>query len=270
VGAAVDVRLGETVNQAALGRGKGGGGVESVQPFESEGWAGTEADEPLDAGPILSLDAHGSVNAEPARALPGEHAGGIELFEQSVATEVAEDALLDDRLHVSDAIGRQVMGRVKLDLAVVGLAEDAVEDDEVVMRVDVEGGAEAMKEADSSELGVRRRSWARAPERGANRTQQDLEHGAGDAHVVMEVRTEALGEREHPLPCGHVWQHVVGEVGGNLAHAASVAGRADASALAGERDQPLVATVLTAGPSEAMGQNAALEVAPEVPLDPLR
>jgi hypothetical protein len=31
---------------------------------------------------------------------------------------------------------------VKLDLAVVGLAEDAVEDDEVVMRVDVEGGAE--------------------------------------------------------------------------------------------------------------------------------
>jgi hypothetical protein len=35
------------------------------------------------------------------------------------------------------------MGLVKLDLAVVGLAEDAVEDDEVVMRVDVEGGAES-------------------------------------------------------------------------------------------------------------------------------
>jgi hypothetical protein len=34
----------------------------------------------------------------------------------------------------------------------------AIEDDEVVMRVDVEGGAEAMKEAYGSELGVRRRS----------------------------------------------------------------------------------------------------------------
>ena len=159
---------------------------------------------------------------------------------------VAEDASLDDRLHLSDAIGRQVMGLVKRDLAVVGLAEDAVEDDEVVMRVDVEGGAEAMKEADGSELGVRRRSWARAPERGTNRAQQDLEYGTGDANVVVKVRTQAFGDREHPLPCGHVWQHVVGEVRGDLAHAASVAGGANASALARERDQPLVATVLTA------------------------
>lgn len=58
-----------------------------------------------------------------------------------------EDALRDNRLRVGDAIGRQVMSLVKRDLAVVGLAEDAVEDDEVVVRVDVEGGAEAMKEA---------------------------------------------------------------------------------------------------------------------------
>jgi len=45
------------------------------------------------------------------------------------------------------------------------------------------------EEADGSELGVRRRSGARAPERGANRAQQDLEHRAGDAHVVVEVGT---------------------------------------------------------------------------------
>jgi hypothetical protein len=128
------------------------------------------------------------------------------------------------------------MGLVKLDLAVVGLAEHAVEHDEMIVGVDVEGGAEAMKEADGSELGVRRRSWARAPERGANRAQQDLEYGAGDAHVVVKVRTQALGDREHPLPCGHVWQHVVGEVRRDLAHAPGVAGRAYASALAGERD----------------------------------
>ena len=50
---------------------------------------------------------------------------------------------------------------MKLDLAVAGLAEYAVEHDDVVMRVDVEIRAEAMKEADGSELGVRRRSWAR-------------------------------------------------------------------------------------------------------------
>jgi hypothetical protein len=37
------------------------------------------------------------------------------------------------------------------------------------MRVDDEGGAEAMKEADGTELGASRRSWAGAPERRANR-----------------------------------------------------------------------------------------------------
>jgi hypothetical protein len=98
-----------------------------VQPFEREGWAATVANETLDARPVLALDAHRGVDAEPARALPGEHAGGIELVEESLATEAAEDVLLDDRLHVGDAIGRQVIGLVKLDLAVVGLVEHAVE-----------------------------------------------------------------------------------------------------------------------------------------------
>ena len=67
-----------------------------------------------------------------------------------------------------------------------------------------------------------------------------------------------------------MWQHVVGEVCGDLAHPPGVAGGADAAALAGERDQPLVAATLTTGPGEAMSQNAALEVAPEVALDPFR
>jgi hypothetical protein len=99
---------------------------------------GTVADETLDPGPVLGLNAHGSVDAEAARALPGEHTGGIEVVEESLATEVAEDAFLDDGLHMSDAIGRQVIGLVKRDLAVVDLAEDAIEDDEVVVGVDVE------------------------------------------------------------------------------------------------------------------------------------
>jgi hypothetical protein len=185
---------------------------------------------------------------------------------------VAEDAFLDDRLHLSDAIGRQVIGLVKRDLTVAGggLAEDAIEDDEVVVGVDVERRAEAMKEADGSELGARRCSRAGASERGSNRAQEDLEHGTGDPHVVVEVGTQPLWHGEHPLPCGHTWQHVVGEVRGDLAHTPGVAGGANAAALAGERDQPLVAAALTAGPGEAMGQNAARQVAPEVALDPLR
>jgi hypothetical protein len=58
----------------------------------------------------------------------------------------------------ADVLGGQLVGLVELDLAAVVLAEDAIEDDEVVMGVDVERRAEAMKEADGSDLGVRRRS----------------------------------------------------------------------------------------------------------------
>jgi hypothetical protein len=138
------------------------------------------------------------------------------------------------------------------------------------VRVDVERRAEATKEAGGSELGVRRRSWAGAPERRADRPQEDLEHRARDTHVMAEVRTQAFGDREHPLPCGDLWQHVVGEVGSDLAHAPGVARRADASARTRERDQPLMAAILATGPGEAMGQDAALQAAPEIPLDPLR
>ena len=71
------------------------------------------------------------------------------------------------------------------------------------------------------------------------------------AHV--EVGTQALWHGKNPLPCGHMRQHVVGEVRGDLAHTPGVAGGANAAALAGERDQPLVAAALTPGPGEAMG-----------------
>ncbi|MEJ2372085.1 MAG: hypothetical protein P8Y07_14700, partial [Gemmatimonadales bacterium] len=89
-----------------------------------------------------------------------------------------------------------------------------------------------MKEADGSELGARRRCRTGAPERRANRAQEDLEHGTGDPHIVVEVGTQPLWHGENPLPCRHMWQHVVGEVRGDFAHAASVARRAYASALA--------------------------------------
>ncbi len=85
------------------------------------------------------------------------------------------------------------------DLAVAGLAEHTVEDDEVVVGVDVEGGAEAVKEADGSELAVRGCSGAPAPEGGADHPYEDLEYGAGDAHVVVEIGTQALQDGEHPL-----------------------------------------------------------------------
>ena len=175
-----------------------------MQAFEREGRACTVADEALDVRPVVGLDAHGGVDGEPARALPDEHAGGVGLVEEVVATEVAKDSSREASLQLTDLIGRHIAGLVKADFAAAGLAEHAVEDDEVVVRVDVERRAEAMKEADGSELCFGRRSWTRAAQRGVNRAQEDLEHAAGDAHVVVEVRTQALRNGDHPLASRHV------------------------------------------------------------------
>ena len=63
---------------------------------------------------------------------------------------------------------------------------------------------------------------------------------------------------------------MIGEMGGELGHAASVARRADPPALARERDQSLVAAVLAASPGEPVGEDAAAQVGAEVLFDPPR
>jgi hypothetical protein len=54
---------------------------EGMEALEGEGRPGTIAQEALEAGTILTFDAHGSVDAEPAGSLPGEHVAGAELVE---------------------------------------------------------------------------------------------------------------------------------------------------------------------------------------------
>ena len=85
--------------------------------------------------------------------------------------------------------------------------------------------------------------------------QEDVEDGAGGPRPVVEEGAEALGDGEHPLAHGHVGEDVVHQVGGGLGHALGVAGGAGAPALAGERDEEVVATGGAAGPCEPVGQD---------------
>ena len=99
----------------------------------------------------------------------------------------------------------------------------------MVVRVSVKRSAEAVEKADGGELGGPGRSGARAPERGPNCPQEDVEHGAGHHGVVVQERPQALGDGEHPLSCGDVRKDAVGEVSGDLArgtHRRWVAGTA--------------------------------------------
>ena len=57
-----------------------------------------------------------------------------------------------------------------------------------------------------------------------------------------------------------------GQIGGGLHHAAGGAGWADTAALAGVGNEKIVAALGTTGAGKAVGEDAAVEIAPEFPL----
>jgi hypothetical protein len=79
----------------------------------------------------------------------------------------------------------------------------------------------------------------------------------------MKEGSEAFGNGEDDLADGYVGNNVIHQVNCSLGHAPGVAGGAGAPALAGERDEEVVPTGGASDPSEAVGQDTALEVAPE-------
>ena len=97
--------LGKPIEKARVGRSEGGDAGERMKALEREGRAGTTnrfasvpAQEALEAGTVITLDAHGSIDAEPTGPLPREHVEGVELIEQPVGAEVPKHATLNDAL----------------------------------------------------------------------------------------------------------------------------------------------------------------------------
>ena len=86
---------------------------------------------------------------------------------------------------------------------------------------------------------------------------------------LQEV-AQALGHRQHPLAHRQRREDLVDQMGGRLGHAPRVAGGTHAAAFAGKRDQEIVPALPAAGTGEAVGQNAAFEVAAKLPLHVLR
>jgi len=103
--------------------------------------------------------------------VPGEHVEGVELVEQPVGAEVPKHAPLNDALEPDPVLGLEARRFIEASFTVVTVVasgEDAVEDDQVEVGMGVEGGAEAVQEADGPELGVRGRAGAGVAERGAD------------------------------------------------------------------------------------------------------
>jgi hypothetical protein len=66
---------------------------------------------------------------------------------------------------------------------------------------------------------------------------------------------------------GKLWENVLDQMGGGLGHAPGITGGTDPTSLAGESHQEVVTTFGTAGSGKPMGQDAALQIATELPFD---
>jgi hypothetical protein len=109
-----------------------------------------------------------------------------------VVAEVPKHATLKDALEPGPVLGLEEAGFVKvslLEVPVVASGEDAVEDDHVEVGMGVEGGAEAVQEADGPELRVGGCTGTGVAKRGPDRTQKDPEDGTRDFRVVMQEGT---------------------------------------------------------------------------------
>jgi hypothetical protein len=142
------------------------------------------------------------------------------------------------------------------------------------MDVAIESGAEAVEECDGAELGLC--GWRCVPVtpragRVAKEALDLAEEDRGECRdglgAVGEEAAESLGHRDHPLADGHGRDDAVDEVRRRLRHAAAVAGRADATALALEADQKPRAARRAAGAGEAEAKDAAAQIRSKLLLD---
>jgi hypothetical protein len=251
-----------------------GTAVDEMKAVESEGGPGTIPDQPFEAGAVGGLDADTPIQTESTPVIPGQHVLGLVGLQEAVATEVAQHPFSDSMLEALEEFGCESRGFVEAEAGVrVGRArirvildplKEPVHDAQMEMEVGIEAGSEAMEEAHSAEGGADWSGGTGLPEGGVEGTEQDVEDGAGGPGPVVEEGSQAFGHGEDELADGYVGKDVVYQVGRGLGHALGVAGRTYPAALAGEGHQEVVAAACASGPSEPVGQDAALEVAPEL------
>ena len=76
------------------------------------------------------------------------------------------------------------------------------------------------------------------------RTEKCPQHLAGELRVVGTAIAKGVGERQHPLPDRDLWEDAIHQVRSGVRHAPSTAGGAEATSLAREGEQAVVAAVV--------------------------
>ncbi len=125
------------------------------------------------------------------------------------------------------------MGRrrnsAKMDTARVVGREDAVGDDRVKVKVEIEAAAEPLNVVDRRDLAACNLGRPLLFERDG--LDEDAAERTGDVGTKRGEAAKLEGEGEHPLAHGYRRKDAVNDVGGGVGHAPPGAARADASTL---------------------------------------
>jgi hypothetical protein len=165
-------------------------------------------------------------------------------------------------------IARRRDAAVKGHGAVVGLREDSVGRHDVEMHEDAEGGVETLDEGHTPRLGPRESRGGSAEP--AYLFDEDAIARRQGVRAKRHHAADFEGRRQHPLPHRRVGQDAIDEVRRRPAHAARRARRARASALARHADEDFLPAHGARHADEAVRQDAAPDVAPQLVFDVLR
>lgn len=161
-------------------------------------------------------------------------------------------------------------GAVKLE-PIVRLRKHAVQHQRVDVHVEIERRPEALQDGHGPGAPI---ADAGAPgsttQPTSNRPRVHGHDGTTERMIPGQQVPQPRRQREHPLPHGHIWKHAIHQMRGALRHATPPAARAEAAALAGERDQLFVATSGTPKPREAGRQISTGQELAELPFNETR
>lgn len=135
------------------------------------------------------------------------------------------------------------------------------------MYVEIERTAESLYQRHGSGHRARARQAGFADQVARDRSIDDAEHLRDHLGPRCQQVSQRKGQRQHPLANGLLWQDVVHEQRRRLGHPPGAAARAEAAALATERDQLLGLTGVALDLKKAMFEQTALEVGLELLLD---
>ena len=178
--------------------------------------------------------------------------------QQAPSHEQTQDSRSNDTEQGVDFLVRGRFGGCEGKRAVRLSHEDPVDRQRVEVHVQIQRPTKALDDGDRTSAAVTMtRCPGPLPVEALQCTHVDREHRAAEAVIPSKPIAELEGKTQHPLTNRRARENVVDEMRRTLGHPAAAAARAEASTLAGKRDQTISTAPRTPKPGKPVREDAA-------------